>query len=371
MGKFRLNLKHKRRHPDTKEEEREDVDSGVAAAVAKKRRRVVPKSRVESPTKPLAPAPTSGPSSLAVQYNIREFDPSTIRDYSTILVAGGRRTGKSFCARDLLWWLKHRVYDCYVYSGTVDEDHPWDKYTPEKYVQYVETEFPDAHLQHALDVQSMRKDIAKKHSVACPPTLLMFEDLEFLKKSMWKNQSIRTVMFNGRWRKCFAIAAVQYIMEIDMAVRSMFDYAIFTMCPVVAVRERIWKQYAGIFPTFDEFEAAFAMCTANHNCMVIDCRATSYKVEDTVFYYKASDRGFFHIGVEDVWDPEVDEANRVMHEEVQQAAPPVTKKRSRKELQAGGIGVTLQPKDGGGDDDEEEVEEQQTTQARPSKRSRT
>jgi len=132
-------------------------------------------------------------------------------------------------------------------------------------------------------------------------------------------------------------------MEIDMAVRSMFDYAVFTMCPVSAVRERIWKQYAGIFPTFQEFEAAFVKCTTDHSCMVIDCRATSYKIEDTVFYYKAADKGFFQIGVDEVWDPEVDERNktRVAEEVAKAPAPTVSKRKSKRELEEGGISVNL------------------------------
>lgn len=279
----------------------------------------------------------------AVQYTLRKFDPRTIRDFATILVAGGRRSGKSFCMRDILYWLRTRVYDCYAYSGTIDEEHPWDKYTPAKYVTRVRADFPNDHLQAVLDKQEVRKAIAMKHGVECPPSMFVFEDLEFLKKSMWKNQSIREVMFNGRWKKSFAIAAVQYIMEIDMAVRSMFDYAIFTMCPVASVRERIWKQYAGIFPTYQEFEAAFVQCTTDHSCMVIDCRATSYRVEDTVFHYKAADKGFFHIGVPEIWDPEIDERNKDHEAEDAAQAPAlaVSKKKSKKELEEGGISVKL------------------------------
>jgi len=130
----------------------------------------------------------------AVEYTLQRFDPKTIREYSTILVAGGRRSGKSFCMRDFLYWLRNRVYDCYAYSGTIDEEHPWDKYTPAKYVTRVRSEFPDDQLQKALDKQEIRKAIATKHSADCPPSLFVFEDLEFLKKSMWKNQSIREVM---------------------------------------------------------------------------------------------------------------------------------------------------------------------------------
>jgi hypothetical protein len=296
----------------------------------------------------MAEAPCRTP---AVHFNFREFDPKSIRDFSTIVVAGARRSGKSYCARDLLYHLRDRVYDMYVYSGTKDPDNRWEEFTPEKYTQYVETIFPDEHLLQVLRNQATRQTIADRHKVSCPPTMLMFEDLEFLKKSMWKNQSIRSVMFNGRWKRCFAIAAIQYIMEIDLAVRGMFDYAIFTACSNAAVRQRIYKQYAGVFQTSAEFEAAFAHCTHDHGVMVVDCRCTSSNPEDAIFHYKAKDWGHFHVGVEEVWDEQVDARNLASIESERQRAaaqpaavpPALTKPKTKKQLEEGGIAITLLP----------------------------
>jgi hypothetical protein len=238
------------------------------------------------------------------------FNPRNIRPFATILFAGGRRTGKSFTLRDFMYWLRRKVYDCEVYSGSYDDDHPWENYTPGKYVSYVKQDFPDEKLQEGMDRQEHRKDIARKYHVDCPASMFVFEDLEFLTTSMWKNQAIRELMFNGRWKKSYCLAAVQYIMEIKCAVRGMFDYAVFMMENSAAVRKRIFEQFGGIFPTVGEFESVFFRCTEDHKAMVIDCRSTSYKVEDTIFWYKATDRGFFHMGVPEVWDDTVDERNR-------------------------------------------------------------
>lgn len=260
--------------------------------------------------------------SADVEYQLKFFDPKNIRDFSTILFAGGRRTGKSFCMRDVIYFLRKRIYDCYVYSGTRDEDHPWEQYVPEKYIQYVSAEFPNEHLQVVLDKQKIRKQIAENHKLKCPPSMVLFEDLEFLVKPMWKTQSIREVCLNGRWDKVFAVAAVQYIMKIDMSVRSMFDYAFFMLEPNRSVRERIYKQYCGIFPTYHDFETVFLRCTEDHMCLVVDLRPTSNKVEDSVFWYKASDRGRYHLGVPEVWDENVDRKNKSLANQAQATQEP-------------------------------------------------
>lgn len=245
-----------------------------------------------------------------VEYQLEEFKPAQIRDFSTIIICGGRRTGKSFCLRDIVYFLRKRIYDCYIFSGTRDEDHPWEKYTPEKYVTNVTDQFPNSDLQMKLDNQKFRKQIAEKYGVQCPASMVIFEDLEFLVKPMWKSQSIRETFLNGRWDKIFALAAVQYLNKIELSIRSMMDYAIFMMENNMSIRDRIWRQFCGILPSMAEFEAVFMRCTEDHKCLVVDCRSTSYKVNEVLYWYKAADRGFFHLGVPDVWDEQIDLRNQ-------------------------------------------------------------
>lgn len=264
------------------------------------------------------------------------FNPDTIIDHARILVAGGSGTGKSFTSRDILYHLRDRVYDCYVYSGSHDPDNPWEDHTPAKYVHYIDDrgKFPEDHLIDALSNQDTRRQIAEKYGITCPPTMIVFEDLEFMKKpTMWNCLPIRSVMFNGRWKQCFGVAAVQYIMSIDLELRGQFTYAIFMMEPSLSVRERIWKQYAGVFKTYEEFDAAFDYCTADHGCMVINRRPKTATIRDSIFQYKATDHGKFKIGAEDSWSAEIDERNRASKTETQTAgdAPttivPATKSR--------------------------------------------
>jgi hypothetical protein len=94
----------------------------------------------------------------------------------------------------------------------------------------------------------------------------------------------------------------------------MMDYAIFMMENNVSVRERIWKQFCGILPNMKDFEAVFMRCTEDHKCLVVDCRSTSYKVHEMLYWYKASDRGTFRMGVPAVWDDTVDVKNRQLAE---------------------------------------------------------
>ena len=235
-------------------------------------------------------------------FKFRKFDPSTIRDYSSILFTGGKRTGKSSVMREFMWFIKDRVYDAHIWSGTYDEDHPWEWYTPKQMVHYCLEEFDKETLDQALAIQNSRKRLASQFNTKCPPSLCVFEDLEFLKPSIWVNQGTRGVIFNGRWYKEFFFVAYQYVMEVKMEMRGSFDYAVFTMDNSQAVRERIWKQFAGVFKTFEAFDTAFMELTKDYRVMVLDLRARSYNIEDCVFWYRANPNlGRFKMGHPDVW----------------------------------------------------------------------
>ena len=163
-------------------------------------------------------------------------------------------------------------------------------------------EFDKDSLQKMLNTQVERKKLADQFGATCPLSMCVLEDLEFLQPSIWANQQTRGVIFNGRWYKLFFFVAYQYVMEVKMAMRGSFDYAVFTMEAARPVRERIWKQFAAVFGTYEEFEAAFIELTQDYRVMVVDLRSRSYNVTDRIFWYRADPSlGAFKMGHPDVW----------------------------------------------------------------------
>lgn len=235
------------------------------------------------------------------ELQFHKWDPSTIREYSSILFTGGRRTGKSFCMRDIMWHIKDRVYDATIFSGTIDPDHRWEKYTPSSLVHYCLEEFDEEGMMRSIKIQEKRKRLAEKYDAACPPTLMLFEDVGHLTPDVFKNKAMKSMVFNGRWARSYCFMAIQYLMDLKKGMRGSMDYAIFTMEQNASIRRAIYEQFGGIFPTFGEFETVFLELTKDKRVIVFDCRATSYKIEECVFWYKAQDRGFFHMGHPDVW----------------------------------------------------------------------
>jgi hypothetical protein len=107
-------------------------------------------------------------------------------------------------------------------------------------------------------------------------------------KRALKNDAIRNLFMNGRHYNLFFINAMQYVMDMEPSLRANVDYVFALRDTARNTREKLWKNFFGIFPTYDQFSEAFDACTQNYECMVIDNRATkSSKIEDCVYWYKA------------------------------------------------------------------------------------
>ena len=66
--------------------------------------------------------------------------------------------------------------------------------------------------------------------------------------------------------------------------------------PYITNRKRIYENYAGMFPTFESFCQVMDQCTENYECLVINNNAKSNKLQDQIFWYKASPHGNFKLG---------------------------------------------------------------------------
>lgn len=93
----------------------------------------------------------------------------------------------------------------------------------------------------------------------------------------------------------------QYALDIDPGLRSNADYVFVFNDIDRNSRRRLYENFFGIFPSLEAFDRVMDHCTEDYNCLVLDKRKTSNKVEDRVFWYKAKDRGNFRVGSSAFW----------------------------------------------------------------------
>ena len=134
-----------------------------------------------------------------------------------------------------------------------------------------------------------------------PRAFLILDDCLYDAKSWINEESTRFVFMNGRHIDLMTIITMQYPLGITPNLRTNVDFIFILRENILGNRRRIYENYAGMFPTFDMFCSFMDQCTENYEGLVICNNVSSNKLEDQVFWYKASDHPPFKLCDPSLW----------------------------------------------------------------------
>lgn len=221
---------------------------------------------------------------------IKKFDPSKMDDRRTCMIIGKRNTGKSVLTKDIMFHKRHLPAGM-VMSGTEDGNGWYSKWVP---ASFVYNEFNAAAVSKLIECQR-----AKSRLPVPQKAFLVLDDCMFDKKVM-REKCIRQLFMNGRHWGIFLISTCQYVADAGPEIRSNCDYVFVMKENIMSNRERLYRMYFGIFPTFQAFNAAMDACTEDYGCLVLDNTCQSNDLDKNVFWYKAKIRDF-RMGAPQLW----------------------------------------------------------------------
>ena len=220
-----------------------------------------------------------------------------------IVLIGRRDTGKSFLVRDLLYHHQDIPIGT-VISGTEEGNGFYGTMIPKLFIH---DEYNTAIVENVLKRQrgvlkQMKKEIdSYKRTTIDPRTFLILDDC--LYDSSWsKDKMMRLLFMNGRHWKIMCIITMQYPLGIPPNLRTNIDYVFILREPYITNRRRIYENYAGMFPTFESFCQVMDQCTENFECLVINNNAKSNKLQEQIFWYKATSHNDFRLGSKEYWE---------------------------------------------------------------------
>jgi len=229
---------------------------------------------------------------------LKKFNMKKIKDDSVVVFIGKRNTGKSFLLKDLLYH-KRDIPVGTVISGTEGANHFYSEIVPSLFIH---EEYTPQLVNNVLKRQKkVGKKIDRGEEGLDPRAFLILDDC--LYDSSWKkDKNMRAVFMNGRHYKLLFLLTLQYAMGVPPNLRTNIDYVFILRENFINNRRRLYDNYAGMFPTFEVFCTVMDQCTNDYECLVIDNTTKSNKLEDQIYWYKASAHDDFRIGADVFWE---------------------------------------------------------------------
>lgn len=222
----------------------------------------------------------------------------------TIVLLGKRNTGKSFLVRDILYHHQDIPVGT-VISATEDVNPFYSDMVPKAFIHNEYSSYFIENLmkrqQHILKQISYEKK-TQGHTKTDGRAFVILDDCAFDSKVWAKDRLIQYIFLNGRHMKIMMMLTMQYPMGIPPNLRANIDFVFILRNAITAERKKIYDHYAGIFPSFESFCQIMDSCTDNYECLVIDNTVQSNRLEDVVFWYKASKHSDFKLGTKEYWE---------------------------------------------------------------------
>ena len=237
-----------------------------------------------------------------MKLELRKFNIAKLRDDSVVLFLGARGTGKSELLKNTLSYHTG-VPIGVIISATESANHAFEKLCPKMliYDEY-NPSIIDKFLDRQRKIMDQYNAEVKKYGRTDidPRAFLVLDDCMF-DNSWTKEKNIRYIFMNGRHLKIFCLLTMQYPMGIPPALRANIDYVFINRNNMIKEREKIYHQYAGMFPSYSVFSEVLTACTNNYECVVIDKKSQSNKLEDQVYWYKAEINQKFRLCSSELW----------------------------------------------------------------------
>jgi hypothetical protein len=248
-----------------------------------------------------------------MNFQLRKFNMEMITDRCEIdsrkspmiVVIGKKDTGKSFLVRDILFSTQRHFPVGTVISATEVANEFFQNMVPSKFIHdKYRPEIVQNVIKRQATLKTKRNTDKAAHggsSSIDPRAFLILDDCLYDAKSWINEESTRFVFMNGRHIDLMTIITMQYPLGITPNLRTNVDFIFILRENILGNRRRIYENYAGMFPTFDMFCSFMDQCTENYEGLVICNNVSSNKLEDQVFWYKASDHPPFKLCDASLW----------------------------------------------------------------------
>jgi hypothetical protein len=220
-----------------------------------------------------------------MKLKIQKFDMKSMPPDAVVLLVGKRGTGKSTLLKDIMYNVREHLHCGIAFCPTEDSVEGTDGLASFIPAPLIHDVYKPQVLDRMLNFQ--KKSVKKVGKEKTKRQFVILDDVMFDKKAI-RGTEMRQTMMNGRHRRIFLINAVQYLCDLSPDLRTNVDVVFCLKENILSNKERLWKHFFGVIPDFQTFCQTMDALTSDFGAMVLNNRTRSTKLEDNVFWYKAT-----------------------------------------------------------------------------------
>lgn len=193
-----------------------------------------------------------------VHLYIKKFKMSKIKPTDKILIIGLKMTGKSVLIKDILQNVNHTFNECIIIS----------------YSNYFEDVTTNTFAPHLIDDAYGSLKLIGDNNICVIDNVLTCQD-----------HHVQQVLDNNN----MYIVSVYDECIIPDEMKHVFDYVFILRTTSRLRREKIYKKYGNVFPSFKCFNDILMQMSEKerYTCMVIDNKASNSDIQDNIYWYSA------------------------------------------------------------------------------------
>jgi A32 protein len=212
---------------------------------------------------------------------------------------GKRRTGKSFCLRNLMSVLREVFPFGIVMSKTAFNQY-WQHHVPKKYVHdNVNREVLYKLLSRQQRITQELDDHPELRGEVNPKIFLILDDVVMDKRIKWMTE-IDTISTAGRHYNISTFVTTQTAKGMNPVWRNNTDLAFILKQMRTGDKESLFEDY-GLNLNKQEFYELLARTTKDNGILIVNTAENSGEFNKTYYCYKAENPGEFMLGCQEFW----------------------------------------------------------------------
>ncbi|MBA42445.1 MAG: hypothetical protein CMF62_00360 [Magnetococcales bacterium] len=213
---------------------------------------------------------------------IRKFKLNSMCKNPSIAIIAKKASGKTILCATLLKYLfeEDNISEATIISPTEYLNHFYGKKFPNSFIH---KKYSRTITQNLLNRQYEMKLKQEDHR-----TVLLMDDCLGVFGEWQKDENFDELISNGRHHGVTTITTFYNPLGIGPTIRGNFDYVFIMRDDNIKNIQRIYDNYADIFPTKELFEKTFPALTQDFGCMVLVNRGVGNNFfSDRVCWFKA------------------------------------------------------------------------------------